>query len=132
LDRIEELIADLDAFADSRYRLAIQDLVRIGEPAVESLCRALTDAREGGRGRAAEVLGRLGRREALPALRERLRTMVGERAAQVRPRIWAAIMWIENAEEWTNRRPRIGDADTLMTAGRPRRAEDIDMPGVSA
>jgi hypothetical protein len=143
LDRIEELIADLDAIVDSRYRLAVDGLVEVGGSAVQPLCRALTDSSECRRSRAAEALGRLRRREALPVLRERLRTIGGERAAQVRPRIWAAIMRIENASASIGGRPRAGEADVMVPTGRPRPAAEaleavvpvwggIDMPGVTA
>jgi HEAT repeat protein len=68
MDRIEELIADLDAKVDRRYRMAFEGLVRIGAPAVGPLCRALTDASDCRRGRAAEALGEIGDSRAVEPL----------------------------------------------------------------
>jgi HEAT repeat protein len=76
---------------------AVRALVRVGRPAIPRLCRVLMTEGRDARRAAAEALGEIGDRSALPALRERLPYLAlgGEREADVRAALRSAIARIE-------------------------------------
>jgi HEAT repeat protein len=94
-------------------------LGKIGDTTtVEPLCRRLKDDDADVRKEAAEALGRISRREALPALKARLRPLVGESDSNALAAIHAAIEKIEKATAATKNLPRpasapMPDTDTL-------------------
>jgi HEAT repeat protein len=96
--------------------------------AVEPLCRALGDRDGGVRRWAAEALGHIGSREALPALKVRLRGRERERDESVIAAIHAAIEKIEKATPEMAGLPRAAEAEAPTPAGRPRAAEDAPTP----
>jgi HEAT repeat protein len=104
-------------------RLAKEILVRIDTHAVGPLYRVLTNGDIDGRRMAAEVLGNIGRREALPALKARL-GFGKERSGRVRDGIRAAIEKIEEATKHLKGKPRAGEVEALTPTGRPRAAGD--------
>ena len=104
------------------------DVAATGDAALAPLCELLADRDGRLRARAAECLGLLGRREALPVLRARL-GMLREREAAVRARVREAIARIEGQATATHGRPRTDAAPAVGTDGRPRIQIDVPVPG---
>lgn len=103
--------------------LAAWALGRIDDmQALRSLCCALKDKDWNVRKQAADALGNMGRREALPALRERLRPLLGESDSNALVAIRTAIQKIEKATIATKDLPRPATTPMPDTSTLPRPA----------
>lgn len=101
-------------------KISLEALRKSGRiEAAVPLCQALKDQRAFLRTAAAVALGELGSSAALPALRDRLRPLLGERDPEVRDAVEAAIKRIERVTAATTGLPRAADA-TPDAAGLPR------------
>jgi HEAT repeat protein len=90
------------------HSLAVEALPRVGSTAVAPLCRALRHPGRGVRLAAAEALGAIADREAIPDLRARARRLGGEFDGEVRAALSAAIARIESRSVDSRALPREG------------------------
>ena len=105
---------------DNRTRLA-----QLDGDAVAPLCSLVELSASSLRTEAAEALGWLRQREALPTLRRRLRPLIGETHRETRTAVAAAIRQIEAASSDTRNRPRAGSTAAAQPEGRPRHTDTI-------
>ena len=107
------------------YGLACEDAEYVaarGEETIGPLCTLLVSGDRQQRAGAAECLGLIGRSEALPALRTRVRFTEGDR--EVARAILAAITAIEHATRHTAHLPRVSGAETPAVNHRPRASDE--------
>jgi HEAT repeat protein len=120
-DRERTYVHWTDAEMHEVRQAAVVALGKIGDvSAIHPLSLTLTDDDLSLRTDAAEALGGIGRREALPALKSRLRPIVGEHDPDVRFSLRAAIEKIESATIKSARLPRAAVPVVPIPAGRPR------------
>jgi HEAT repeat protein len=124
-DAFEPLLATLQNSSPHARLTAVKCLGQLNDPrAVEPLCGLLTDTDAAVRRAAVEALGNIGHRNALPALKSRLRWLRGETDQNVLAAIRAAIEKIEEATKHLKGKPRAAEAEILTPDRRPRAAED--------
>ena len=105
-----------------------EELCGLGSAIVGPLCELLHAADPELRRAAAAALGRLQRREALPALHERCPILTGEPDSRVRTAVVQAVKAIEASTEGTAGRPRSEDAPEPHRDGRPRLDDSAPTP----